>query len=61
MNFEWHPPKAKSNLEWHGVAFEEAATVFEDPLVDIQPDLKHSLEEERFAAVARRRRGGCLS
>lgn len=60
MNFEWHLPKAKSNLEWHGVSFEEAATVFEDPLVDIQPDLKHSIEEERFAAVGTSSQGRLL-
>ena len=32
MEFEWDPNKAASNLEKHGVAFEEAATAFGDPL-----------------------------
>ncbi len=32
MEFTWDPRKAASNLEKHGVAFEEAATVFADPL-----------------------------
>jgi uncharacterized DUF497 family protein len=36
-NFEWDPSKARINLEKHGVAFEEAATVFRDP-ADLQGD-----------------------
>jgi uncharacterized DUF497 family protein len=27
-NFEWDPTKARANLDKHGVAFDEAATVF---------------------------------
>lgn len=32
VNFTWDPRKAASNLKKHGVAFDEAATVFADPL-----------------------------
>ncbi len=32
MNFTWDPSKAASNRKKHGVSFEEAATVFGDPL-----------------------------
>jgi hypothetical protein len=32
MEFEWNSDKAKANLRKHGVSFEEAATVFDDPL-----------------------------
>ncbi len=32
LGFEWDDAKAKSNLAKHGVSFEEAATVFGDPL-----------------------------
>ncbi len=32
MNFTWDPRKAVSNKKKHGVSFEEAATVFGDPL-----------------------------
>ncbi len=32
MNFTWDPRKAASNKKKHGVSFEEAATVFGDPL-----------------------------
>lgn len=60
MNFEWHSPKAQSNLQKHGVSFEEASTVFGDPLVDIQPDFTHSVEEERFSAIGRSSEGRLL-
>jgi uncharacterized DUF497 family protein len=32
MEFEWDPPKAARNLAKHGVSFQEAATIFGDPL-----------------------------
>lgn len=32
MQFEWNIGKAKHNLSKHGVSFEEAKTVFDDPL-----------------------------
>jgi uncharacterized DUF497 family protein len=33
LKFEWNPKKAQKNIEKHGVSFDEAATVFSDPLV----------------------------
>jgi len=45
--FEWDPAKAVANLEKHGVAFEEAVTVFQDPLAQIHPDPDHSATERR--------------
>jgi hypothetical protein len=39
--------KALISLEKHGVHFEEAATVFRDPLLLVLPDVEHSEEEER--------------
>ena len=47
-NFEWYPEKAAANLHKHGVSFEEATTVFGDPLAMNMPDPDHSLREERF-------------
>jgi uncharacterized DUF497 family protein len=32
MIFEWDEAKAKANLDKHGVSFEQASTVFGDPL-----------------------------
>ncbi len=43
MIFEWNPEKAKANLAEHDVSFEEASTVFGDPLSETldDPDLVH--------------------
>ena len=46
--FEWNPEKAEANLNKHGVSFEEAETVFTDPLSLTVPDPLHSDEENRF-------------
>lgn len=47
MRFEWDPKKAAANLKKHGVSFQEAATVFGDPLAISFQDPDHSEEEER--------------
>jgi uncharacterized protein len=47
MEFEWDRRKAAVNNRKHGVSFEEAATVFGDPLAITFSDPDHSLEEER--------------
>ena len=47
MKFQWDPNKAVVNLRKHGVSFEEAVTVFRDPLALIFNDEKHSEEEHR--------------
>ena len=47
MRFEWEPRKAAANLKKHGVTFQEAATVFGDPLAITFQDPDHSEEEER--------------
>ena len=38
LRFEWDPAKAASNLRKHGISFEEAATVFMDPLAVLVED-----------------------
>ena len=48
MIFEWDPQKAAKNLKKHGVAFQEAATVFGDPLAVTFADPDHSEDEERY-------------
>lgn len=45
--FEWDERKAKANRIKHGVSFDEATTVFDDPLARIFDDELHSAEEER--------------
>ena len=44
---EWDPRKAASNRKKHQVSFEEALTVFADPLARIFDDEDHSLDEPR--------------
>ena len=51
--FEWGPAKAAANLLQHGVSFEEAATVFRDPLAKIHDDPEHSAAERREIIVVR--------
>ncbi len=41
------PAKALANIEKHGVSFEEAVTVFQDPLAKVHPDAGHSESEPR--------------
>jgi len=51
--FEWDRSKDRSNRLKHGVGFEEATTVFEDPLALLMPDPVHSLGEERYIVLGR--------
>lgn len=51
MEFEWDPEKAEVNADKHSVTFEEAQTVFDDPLAVIYSDPVHSIEENRFLAI----------
>ena len=49
--FEWDDDKARSNEQKHGITFEEASTVFGDPLAVIFDDPEHSDEEPREIVV----------
>jgi uncharacterized DUF497 family protein len=49
--FEWDEEKAAANLKKHGVSFEEAKTVFRDPMYLIFADPDHSIDENRFLAI----------
>lgn len=48
MRFDWDPAKAAENVANHEVFFEEAQSVFGDPLATTIVDPDHSLGEERF-------------
>jgi len=48
MEYEWDEKKAAANLSKHGVSFEEAKTVFDDPLYVDFYDPDHSYGEHRF-------------
>ena len=48
MRFEWNASKAAANLRKHKVSFDEAASMFFDPLSVTGDDPDHSIEERRF-------------
>ena len=47
LEFEWDAKKAEANRADHGIEFEEAVTVFRDPLARIFEDEEHSEDEPR--------------
>jgi uncharacterized protein len=51
LEFEWNLRKAAANLAKHKVSFEEAATVFGDPLGRIMADPRHSVVEGTVGTV----------
>ena len=51
LSFSWNAEKAAINLSRHGVSFEEASTVFGDPLSVTVFDPAHSDDESRFVIV----------
>ena len=51
LRFEWDARKALTNRMKHGVSFDEAMTVFNDPLACIFDDADHSTTEAREIIV----------
>ena len=51
IEFEWDEDKAAKNVKKHDVSFEEASTVFGDPLALTIPDPLHSELEDRFITL----------
>jgi uncharacterized DUF497 family protein len=51
VQFEWNPNKAVENLNSHGVSFDEASSVFGDPLAITIDDPDHSIDEYRFITM----------
>ena len=60
LAFEWDDSKARSNRRKHGVSFEEAATIFGDPLSLTIEDPEHSVGEERFVIIGESARSRLL-
>jgi uncharacterized DUF497 family protein len=61
LRFEWDAAKALANATKHGVGFEEASTVFSDPLSSTVPDPRHSQGEARFAILGESAEGRLLA
>uniref|UniRef100_A0A832H003 BrnT family toxin n=1 Tax=Oscillatoriales cyanobacterium SpSt-402 TaxID=2282168 RepID=A0A832H003_9CYAN len=60
MKFEWDQSKAANNLKKHGVSFEEAKTVFDNPLAVIFDDEAHSVDEQREIIIGHSRQNRLL-
>jgi uncharacterized protein len=61
LEFEWDARKAAANHAKHGVTFDEAATVFADPLGHLADDPRHSPAEQRVVLLGRSHRGRLLA
>jgi uncharacterized DUF497 family protein len=60
ITFEWNEEKSKRNVRKHGVTFEEAKTVFNDPFAITIDDPDHSDEEERYLDIGLSSKGKVL-
>jgi uncharacterized DUF497 family protein len=60
MEFEWDKNKAAANLSKHEVSFDEAKTVFSDPIYVDFYDIDHSDDEHRYIIVGQSQQGRIL-
>jgi uncharacterized DUF497 family protein len=60
MQFTWDPAKAEQNHLDHDVSFDEATTVFRDPLAATIPDPDHSVGQERLITMGQSNAGQLL-
>ncbi len=60
LQFEWDENKATANYQRHGISFDEAKTVFNDPFSITIADPEHSLDEERYIDIGLSSRGRVL-
>ena len=51
LEFEWHKAKAKDNFRRHGVSFDLAKTIFQDPFAIERLDDREEHGEERFVTI----------
>jgi uncharacterized protein len=61
FQYEWDKIKAATNLHKHGVSFELASTIFNDPQLLTVGDLEHSEAEERWFSIGLASNGAILS
>ena len=60
LTFEWDEEKAVKNLKNHRISFEEAKTVFNDPLSITVADPDHSIDEDRYIDIGMSSQGRLL-
>ena len=60
LTFEWDEEKSKGTLRKHGVSFDEAKTVFNDPFAMTISDPEHSSREDRYLDMGMSSQGRIL-
>ena len=60
FEFTWDAAKDQANLAKHGVTFDQASTVFSDPLAQTIYDPDHSDAEERWITIGKAANNKCL-
>jgi uncharacterized protein len=60
LYIEWDEEKAKTNIEKHGVSFDEAITVFLAPFSITISDPNHSADEQRYISIGSSDKGRVL-
>lgn len=60
MKFSWDSKKSNANLKKHKVSFEEASTVFFDPLAKLADDPDHSVGESRMILIGHSQKSNLL-
>lgn len=53
MYYVWDPNKNERNYRKHGIRFEDAVDVFDDPYRVERFDRQHSTDEERYITIGR--------
>lgn len=57
MKYEWDDAKNNANIIKHGISFEEASEVFNDPMMISKLDLRYAYGEERWFSVGATKKG----
>ncbi|MEE4355782.1 MAG: BrnT family toxin [Desulfococcaceae bacterium] len=60
FQFDWDTDKADKNIGKHNVSFDEAVSVFDDPMLIAVIDDEHSIDEERYITVGLSKHGRLL-
>jgi uncharacterized protein len=60
LEFSWDPARAAANLRNHGVSFQDASTVFRNPLATVLPDPTHTTAQEQRSLIVGHSMGGRL-
>ena len=51
MNLDWDNNKNQSNIAKHGISFEEAIAIFDDPNIVTYEDTRFNYGETRFVSI----------